>query len=182
MGRYLETSSLFSFSGFTMGISLATFHLFGETPFRRQPLYKAVIYLGSVSKALYNTSPVIPSTPDSFFFFMLTTAVVVSSTLKSLSSSVSAGSRVWALASLWCSVSSSSLSTGVKCSSMSCRVSLKSSVKDPSGFHRVVICVLFLLFPAASLYTLFHGLEIAIFLPGMYFLPFNCCFVPCFFG
>ena len=42
---------------------------------------------------------------------------------------------------------------------MSCRVSLISSVRDPSGFRSVVICVLVLVFPAANLYTSFHGLE-----------------------
>jgi hypothetical protein len=50
---------------------------------------------------------------------------------------------------LWNSVSSSSLSSGVKCSSMSYRVTLKSSVRDPSGFRRVVISVLSLIFPAS---------------------------------
>ena len=142
-----------------MVIRLTKFHLFGKTPFRRQPLYKVVIYLGNISKALLNTSQFIPFSHGAFFFFVLATAFLVSSTVKCLSSSVSAGSRFWARASLWCSVSFSFLSTGVKCSSMSCRGSLKSSCKDPSGFRRVVICVLFLLFPTANLYTSFHGLE-----------------------
>ena len=77
-----------------MVIRLTKFHLFGKTPFRRQPLYKVVIYLGNISKALLNTSQVIPFSPGAFFFFVLATAFLVSSTVKCLSSSVSAGSRV----------------------------------------------------------------------------------------
>ena len=57
MGRNLDTSSLFSFPGFTRGISFAVFHLFGKTPLLRQPLYMAVIYLGKISKALLYTPP-----------------------------------------------------------------------------------------------------------------------------
>jgi hypothetical protein len=99
MGRNLETSSLFSFPGVTMGMSFAVFHLFGKTPLRKQPLYMAVIYLGKTSKALLYTSPVIPSSPGAFFLSMLATAFLVSSTVKSVLSSVSAGSKAWALAS-----------------------------------------------------------------------------------
>ena len=164
-----------------MGISFAVFHRFGKTPLRRQPLFMTVIYLGKTSKALLYTSPVIPSSPGAFLS-MLATAFLHSSTVKSVSSSESAGSKAWALVSLWSSVSYS-LSTGVKCSSMSSRVSLKSSVRYPSGFRRVVICVLSLLFPAANLYTSFHGLEDVVRLQYSfqdYFLPFNCCFIPCF--
>jgi len=48
IGRNFVTSSLCSLPGLTIGISLACFHLFGKTPFRKQPLYVAVMYFGKV--------------------------------------------------------------------------------------------------------------------------------------
>jgi hypothetical protein len=70
---------------------------------------------------------------------------------------------------LWQLLSSYSLSSGVKYSSIICIVSLVSAVSDPSGFQSVVICVLLLLFPAADLYTSFQGLADVVML--QYLIP-----------
>ena len=51
-----------------------------------------------------------------------------------------------------------SLSSGVKYSRISLRVSGDSIVSEPSGFRSVVIFVFFFLYPDASLYTAFQGL------------------------
>jgi len=62
------------------------------------------------------------------------------------------------LTCLWQLLSSSVLSSGVKYSSISFRVSFVSFVSELSGFRSVVMCVLVFFFPAASLYTAFQGL------------------------
>jgi len=129
-----------------------------------------------------------------FLYFMLSIAFLISSKVKSLSSAVSKSSWNCVLACLWKSVSSFSMSSGAKYSSMCCKVPLISAVNDPSGFHTVDICVLFCLFPAANLYTSFQGLVDDVMLqyshhelifpflivPAYIVLPSKCCVLRCF--
>jgi hypothetical protein len=47
IGRYLATSLLVSFPGLIIGIIIAVFHRLGKQAVLRQPLYNAVVDLGS---------------------------------------------------------------------------------------------------------------------------------------
>ena len=82
---------------------------------------------------------------------------LVSSVVKFLSSSVSIGSSIDFLICLWYLVSSDWSSLGIRCSSVYCSVSHRPSLCDTLTFYRVSIILLLLTFPAADLYTMFHG-------------------------
>ena len=88
---------------------------------------------------------------------MLFITCLTSSVVKLLSSSVSVGSSIDFLICLWYSVSSDWSSLGIRYSSVHCSVSRRPPVCDPSAFCRVVIIWLLPTFPAADLYTMFHG-------------------------
>ena len=69
---------------------------------------------------------------------------------------------------LWWSVWSWGLSPGISCSIINASVCVVFVVSEPSSFCSLVIVVLFLVLPEASLYTLFHGLVGDV--------PLDCCF------
>ena len=105
-----------------------------------------------------------PSSPGAFLQFKLSIVCRISSVVKSLSSFVSIGFSINVLIRLCCSVFSSSLSMGMRCSSVHCIVSLRSSVCYPLVFRKVdIICLLFN-FPTANLCIVFHALVDDVFL------------------
>ena len=61
--RYLVTSVLPSFPGFTMGIIIELFHCLGKCPFRRHPLYISVKTVEKRLKISRNISLLKPSSP-----------------------------------------------------------------------------------------------------------------------
>ena len=141
IGRNLNPSSLYSFPGYTVCISLAVVHLFGKTPIRRQPLYMAVIYLGKPRRQFFTLRQLHRLHPGHSFYPCLR---LHSWFPQQWSLYRHLCLRVLELG-LW-------LVCGVQCVllchpmwSVHTSVFLKSSVGDQSGFRRVVICVLFLL-------------------------------------
>ena len=86
MGRNLDASSLSAFPDLVIGITSTFFHLCGNVPLLRHPLYMAVMYLGKICTKLLKTSLGMPSSPGALFLPMLITAFLTSCTINSLSS------------------------------------------------------------------------------------------------
>src|SRR5215469_16195137 len=123
IGRYWFTSLLFCMSGFVIGMIFAFFHLSGKTPFLRQLLYNAVMLFGNILNVILYISTVIPSSPGAFLLFIPSITLRISSLVNSQLSGVFGCRASKSLACLWWLLSSSSLFPGVKCSSISLRVS-----------------------------------------------------------
>ena len=92
-----------------------------------------------------------------FLWSMLSTVCLISSVVNSLLSFVFIGSSINVLIRLWYSISSASLSLGIRCSSVHCIVLRNSSVWDTLVFWKIDFICLLLVFPAADLFTMFHG-------------------------
>ena len=114
IGRYFDASLLSSFPGFIIGTMLDFFHCFGKQPSLRHLLYMAVRKEGRLLKTCRFISLVSPSSPGAFLGLNFFIADSVSSREKGLSSSVSVGSFISSLISLWTALSSFLLSSGTK--------------------------------------------------------------------
>jgi hypothetical protein len=159
IGQNLDTSSLFCF--FFQVLKLVSVLLFstslGRLPFLDTHYTRLLYNWGRIQKYFYKSHPLFLF---SWRFFIPHTFYSISDFFYSKIYAVSHVHRFLRLClpCVWKSVSSLYLSSGTKYSSKCCKVSLISTVSDPSGFLSVVSFVLFLLFPTANLYTSFQGL------------------------